>query len=143
MHLRDLLRGRKNYFQLFEVNQINVPKFKALSVGKVYEKVKDNDLIMSYIPDFDPEETEPKVALCREFFFNIINTLDPEFFPKAIESIEAQRLEAQSGTTAENLQVEIIPELYDLIQYGTDSRGTHAARSLAALRRGSGRRRRP
>ena len=116
--MRDILGGKKKYLILDELKTIEVPKYKAISVQKVYEKVKSNDLIMSYLPDFKPEEIQPKHALDREFFFNVINTLDPDFFPSAIESIEEQRLEARGAGKPENLQVEIIPELFDLVQFG-------------------------
>ena len=135
--MRDILGGKKKYLVFDELKTIEVPKFKAISVHKVFEKVKENRLIMSYIPDFDPAEIEPKHALDREFFFNVINTLDPDFFPTAIESLEQQRSERRGAGEPENLQVEIIPELFNLVQYGVGGRAGNAARSLAALRRGA------
>ena len=54
--MRDILGGKKKYLILDELKTIEVPKYKAISVQKVYEKVKSNDLIMSYLPAFKPEE---------------------------------------------------------------------------------------
>ena len=120
-----------------------MPKYKSISVQKVYDKVKGNELIMSYLPAFNDEEVEPKLALSREFMFNIINTLDPEFFPSAIQHEEEARVKAKGQGQPENLRVEIIPELFDLIQYGVAHRRAHGARALGALRRGANRRQRP
>ena len=92
--LRDVLAGKKKYMHIHDVTPYDVPKFKDISVKNVFDKIKDSKLVMSYLPDFDPEELDPKYALDREWFFNILNTLDSEFFPKIVDGIEEQRAAA-------------------------------------------------
>ena len=41
-YLRDVLAGKKQYFHIHEVNPYDVPKFKDISVNKIYEKIKEH-----------------------------------------------------------------------------------------------------
>ena len=133
--LRDVLAGKKKYMHIHDVTPYDVPKFKDISVKNVFDKIKDSKLVMSYLPDFDPEELDPKYALDREWFFNILNTLDGEFFPRIVDGIEEQRAAALAKGKPDEYTVEICEDLVDLIEYGIGKRTAGAARSMASLRK--------
>ena len=90
-HIRDVLSGKKKYLHKFEIKHIDIPKFKEITVLSVYEKIKDNEEIMAYIPAWDGDKYDASVMLDREWFFDLLNTLDPDFFPKIIEELEHLR----------------------------------------------------
>ena len=52
-----------------------VPHYDELSVKKLYPQMqKDGDFLL-YFPDKYPKDKGPP----REYFFNVLNTLHPEF----------------------------------------------------------------
>ena len=88
---------------------------------------------MAYIPDWDLTKIEPNMALDREWFFNVLNTLDPSFFPKIIEEMEERRKRTGEYNPALHT-VAVIPELVDIIEAGVGritGRGHNALRALA------------
>jgi hypothetical protein len=59
-----------------------VPICKDLSIKRVLELIKDIPEIWFYLPDCDATRTW---MVPRAFLFNIINTLDKDFFPEALQ----------------------------------------------------------
>ena len=49
--LKSLLAGGKKYYKNHEVNHINIPRYKSLSLKLVFEYAKQHAQMMSYIPD--------------------------------------------------------------------------------------------
>jgi hypothetical protein len=66
---------------------VNVPKFAELAASKLYTMAMSNKEIRQYLPEPSQENPHP---VNREFLYNIINTLDEEFFHRNIP--EAYRL---------------------------------------------------
>ena len=92
LHVKDILSGHKKYFHKFEIKQVNVPRFKEFSVDRIYDMVKTNEKVMSYLPWFDEKKYTAKQAYGRQWFFDLINTIDPSFFIKLMDDFDAQRL---------------------------------------------------
>ena len=71
-----------------------VPVYQELTVHKVLDMVRKNNAdIMNYLPDLPKNDdgTEKVYRINREYFFNVVNTLAPDFFPNAIQQIEDDR----------------------------------------------------
>ena len=79
--LRKLLRNEKEVFSLEKVKFIKVPKYEELYLNRVREEVKDDEDIRRHLPDLG---TKSK-SLDRSFFFNVVNTLQPEYLKVLIE----------------------------------------------------------
>ena len=73
--LRDVLTGKKNLMKKAEVREVAVPKYDELSVVKLYPTFKDDKKFLSFFPDKFPKDKGPP----RDYFFNILNTLHPEY----------------------------------------------------------------
>lgn len=80
-----LLTGLKLAFTTKEIVIAYVPMYPELSVAKVYEIAKKVPKIMQYLPDIDKPSAK---KINRAFLFNIMNTIDPNFFNRAVSEIE-------------------------------------------------------
>ncbi len=80
--MKQILAGDKDYILHAEVNFIKVPLFKELAMERMIPIIKRNDTLLSYLQD--PEQLH-LWNTNREFVFNVLNTLDPKFFPRSIE----------------------------------------------------------
>ena len=78
--LRAVLADKKKLLKLSEVKMINVPKYEELSVKKLFPYLKDDPIFMMYLPDYFPKGHTPD----REYFFNVLNTLMPQYVSKII-----------------------------------------------------------
>ena len=98
--MKELLSGKKKVFQNHEIVQVKAPRYREMTVAKVYEMVADVPAILNYLPSQIDGECLP-----REYFFNvslsqlkltasffqIVNTVVPSFFAKVIPDAEAKR----------------------------------------------------
>ena len=73
--LKDVLVGKKQLFKKAEVKDITVPHYDELSVKALYPQFKKDPIFMSYFPDKYPAGKAPP----RDYFFNVLNTLHPEY----------------------------------------------------------------
>ena len=92
--LKQVFAGKKQLIPRNQLRPIEVPHYDELSVDGL---IKD---VMS-IPDlgkFFPEQKTPANRPDREFFFNIINTADPDYLSALIR--HAQGLRFGSGPLA-------------------------------------------
>ena len=77
---KGILNGEKKLIKISAVMFINVPKLPELSVRKIIDQVKDKNTLLPYIPsNFDKKRT-----ICREWFYNIINTVFPGWLGRLI-----------------------------------------------------------
>jgi len=80
---------------LKDLRPIVVPKFDELGVNKVAELMKDNEAFMSYFPTNLPKGRTAN----REYFWNILNTLDEPYVAHLIQHANKARY---SATTVES-----------------------------------------
>ena len=85
--LKAVLSNKKKLMPLLEVKFVQVPKFDELSVVNLQDMLKEDDDFMMYFPDKLPKGRNPG----REYFFNILNTLKPEYLAHLIEHASKQR----------------------------------------------------
>lgn len=71
-YIRLVLSGEKKMMKLQDVKFIVIPSYDELSVKNLFPKFKHNPDVMKYMPDDYPAGRGPD----REFFFNLLNTLD-------------------------------------------------------------------
>ena len=77
--LRAIMNGNKKYFTNAQVKRVKVPKFKELTQAKVFDYIKGKPNIVCYLP-FIRCDGEPTVD--RDFMFSILNTIEPDYFPR-------------------------------------------------------------
>ena len=73
--LRKILLEEKKLLTLEEKKEVSVPKYDELSVNMLYPKFKDDARFMAYFPDILPKGRWPD----RKYFFNVMNTIYPEY----------------------------------------------------------------
>ena len=97
--LRDVLTGKKNLMKKAEVREVAVPKYDELSVVKLYPTFKDDKKFLSFFPDKFPKDKGPP----RDYFFNILNTLHPEYLAQIMEHAGKQRFAADGVKQKEQI----------------------------------------
>ena len=78
--LRAVLAERKALFKLTDVKFIVVPKYEELSVKDLMPHLQKDKTFMMYFPDKFPKGHPPD----REYFFNVLNTLNPDYLSRVI-----------------------------------------------------------
>ena len=73
--LRDVFADRKSLFLKSEIKYIDVPQYDELSVKNLWGGFKEDKAFMQYFPEKYPDGKGP----ARAFFFNVMNTLYPEY----------------------------------------------------------------
>ena len=89
--LKDVLVGKKQLLKKAEVKDITVPHYDELSVKALYPQFKKDPIFMSYFPDKYPVGKAPP----RDYFFNILNTLHPEYLQQIMNHANEQRMSAE------------------------------------------------
>ena len=83
---------RKDLLPMARVRTVNVPLYDELSVRKFYPMFQGDEEVMKYLPDPTPDMRVPD----RTYFFNIMNTLKPEYMKKVIAHANNLRMSAQA-----------------------------------------------
>ena len=76
-----ILKGKKRALKVRQMVPIRVVNRTYITVDKVLKQINNNPKFMVYLPD------KPRSA-GRAFIFNVVNTIDPTYFPSALEEIE-------------------------------------------------------
>ena len=93
-----MLAGEKKLFKTDQVKIINIPHYDELSCSGVSKLVRSDPVVQKYFKD---EWVEEKQHVNREFFFNVINTLYPDYLPNLIKHASKQRFSAHEKPEAE------------------------------------------
>ena len=138
-YLRCVLNGRKSCFTNSEARKVKVPRYKQLTSEKVISHCLSNPRILRYLPNL-PDSGEPPCD--REFLFTIVNTIDPEYFPKQLQEIEQTKRE-QALAREEDI-IEVRPEILALLEsFDSPMKGASrgSARALCMLKTNAKKRR--
>ena len=95
--LRQVLSEEKLLFLLKDVKFVNVPAYDELSVKNIWPHCQTIPDIMKYFPDSLPAGRNPD----REFFFNVLNTLNQQYVSELIAHANAARHSASEFKTEE------------------------------------------
>ena len=93
------------------LRQVNVPKYDELSVTNLFPKVKENDLFMRYLPDRLPKDKLPD----RVYFFNVMNTVFPEYTQNMIDHANALRFKSDQAEDRME-QIKVTDQMWDELQ---------------------------
>ena len=89
--MKQLLVEDKKLLELRQVVHCSVPKFDELSVKKFWPLMQKDAVFMLYMPDPTLDGRLPE----REYFWNVLNTLQTEYVQRLIEHANAQRMTVQ------------------------------------------------
>jgi hypothetical protein len=73
--MRQVLTNEKRLLKKSKVNYIHVPAYEELSAKRMWPDLKGDEQFNVYFQDDYANEKAP----CREYFFNILNTIYPEY----------------------------------------------------------------
>ena len=80
-----------------EIKPVKIPKYPELNVKEFWEVVKSHPGLIVYFPDYKTSQF-PK----RDYFFNLLFTLDSEFIIQKVEEANERR-EIKEGTDEEDM----------------------------------------
>ena len=79
--LKDVLSGKKMLLKKTQVNKIAVPHYDELSVKSLWPQFAKDAEFTLYFPDKYPVGKGPP----RQYFFDILNTLYPEYLEQVMK----------------------------------------------------------
>ena len=88
--LRELLSGQKQLMKKAEVRAVQVPMYDELSVRRLWPEMRKDPIFLSYFPSKYPKDKGPP----REYFFNVLNTLHPEYLQQLMGHANQERMAA-------------------------------------------------
>ena len=109
--LKDVFVGKKQLMLKSEVKQIEVPHYEEISVKALYPELKKDAEMMSYLPDKYPAGKAPP----REYFFNILNKIYPQYLEQIMGHSAQQRFSAQ-GEEQKKHAIQATDEWYEALQ---------------------------
>ena len=126
-----ILTGSKKAFTMKEIHMTSVPLYKELSVEKILPKALSNPNVRKYLPELPSGEPMPAHRVDRGFLLNIMNTLDPNFFPKAVGEIEETLLKKRLKSED---TIKVDPTMFHILkQYMSSHNVKQSKRTSVAL----------
>ena len=89
--LRQVLAEEKDFIKMEGLRTINVPHFDELSVKNIFPKFQQDPAVMRFLPNRLPKGKLPE----REYFFNVLNTVNPDYTQNMID--HANKLRFKTG----------------------------------------------
>ena len=89
--LKAVLAGRKQLFKKSEIKEIAVPNYEELSVKNLFPMFTKDANFMSFFPDKFPKGKGPP----RKYFFDVLNTLQPEYLAQVMSHANKQRMTSE------------------------------------------------
>ena len=85
-----MLTDEKKLMKKNAVNYIHVPAYDELSVKRLWEDLKGDKRFNVYFQDEYPNGRFP----AREYFFNILNTIYPDYMKQIMDHANKERFTA-------------------------------------------------
>ena len=98
--LKEIFTDQKSLLRLDQVKRISVPQFDELSVIKLWPMLQSDEKFMRYFPKKLAKGRVPD----REYFFNLVNTFQPNYLQQIIKHANSQR----NSVEAEVMEKEVI-----------------------------------
>ena len=86
--IKAVFAGEKQLLKKVDVITIEVPHYEELSVKNIYPSMRKDAEFQQYFPDQYPKGKGPP----RDYFFNILNTMQPDYLSQIIQHAAKQRL---------------------------------------------------
>ena len=90
--LRQIFSEEKKLFKLSEVSWVKVPRYDELSVIKLWPNFKKDAKITVYLPSSLPKGRLPD----RDYLFNIVNSIYPEYMQALIRQASDNRFDVRN-----------------------------------------------
>ena len=94
--LKQVLAEDKSLMEMKDVKFINVPVFDELSVKNLWPEMQGAIGFMKYFPDKLPKGRLPN----RDYFFNVMNSVNPEYVSQLVRHANEARNSVQSQANA-------------------------------------------
>ena len=88
--LKDVFVGKKQLLMKQQVSYIAVPHYDEISVKALWPDVKKDGEFMQYFPAEYPKGRGPP----REYFYNVLNTVRPDYLKQVLHHANEQRMAA-------------------------------------------------
>jgi len=82
--------GKKKLLEMNEVQRVNVKSYDELSVINLWPEISNDPEFMVFMPDTFPKGKHAD----RKYFFNILNTVHPDYCKKILKHANDQRMSA-------------------------------------------------
>ena len=106
--LKLIFAGKKRLMEMNEVKRVNVKSYDELSVIKLWPDYSQDPEFMMFMPD-----SFPKGKNCdKKYFFNILNTVHPEYCKDILQHSNLQRMSA-TGEHMENKNIPVNDDWHD------------------------------
>ena len=100
--IKQLLTEEKKLLELGEVRHVQVPRYDELSVKTFWPLMHPDAAFMRYMPDPTKDGRLPE----REYFWNVLHTLQPAYVQRLIQHANEQRMTAQEeGAGADAIEI--------------------------------------
>ena len=88
--LKEVFAEKKQLLKKAQVVRIEVPHYDELSVKRLWPEFKKDPEFLQYFPSKYPKDKGPP----RDYFFNILNTLYPDYLQQVMAHANEQRMAA-------------------------------------------------
>lgn len=109
-YLHAIVAGDKWCLLKSDVVQIKVPRYREFSLDKMFEKCKDDTLLISHLPGEDHSARQ----IDRTFAYNNLNSLRSEFLRKIVNAAQNDRIQLGDGRN-QGKALEIHPQWVKLL----------------------------
>ena len=106
--LQGVLRGDKALLKLSKVKFVNAPHYDELAVKHIAHQLKDDVPFNRYFPDKLPKGR----TMDRTYFWNILNTVRPDYAADLIKFAHEQR-HSVNGAKMQNQVIEVNEEWHE------------------------------
>jgi|ETNmetMinimDraft_31_1059906.scaffolds.fasta_scaffold03604_3 hypothetical protein len=89
--LKAVFADEKRLLKKKSVEYVSVPHFDELAVNKLWPQMKSDGAFNIYFQDEYPDVKGP----CREYFFNILNTIYPDYLKQIMAHASKERFSAE------------------------------------------------
>ncbi len=100
--IKQVLVDKKKLIPRSQLRPIVVPNYDELSVKNLWADAKDDPELNVFFPNHDKDKKLPP----REYFFNVLNTIQPEYLDQIIRHAQNQREERKGDDQlAEKIEI--------------------------------------
>ena len=88
--LKQVLTEEKQLLKKSEVTYIHVPQYEELAVKHIWPQFVEDREMSQYFPDV----FSPGKGPAREYFYNVLNTVHPEYLERLLNHANKERMAA-------------------------------------------------
>jgi hypothetical protein len=97
-YIKALISGEKKALERKNVKTLTVPKFKELSMERLWDMAMKDDRLRLYLPE--RIHLRNKRFPNRDFLLGVLNTLDGDHMKELLDNVILKRYETEEGEKA-------------------------------------------